>query len=406
MSNKANSFLDWIGASDIPDFAKARWIGNLIGVALAAAYVTLFASLLFGMIWVVLSIPHQLASAVTMDERLDLRWSLLTLAAVTASLGALVALPFTVLKTIYNRRQTHVAEQGHITEQINKAVENLGATRSLRDKDGNEVHTPNLEVRIGGILALERISKASPDDHVQIMEILCAYIRENAPKGNERICVWSEALYALDQFDDNEDGQLRRISYLQLSSGELRKWAGDLPQPTSDIRQALEVIGRFQRRVSVSRAISNGAELRPDLRIDLRGTNLQRANLKGLNFSGALFNGAQLDGADFSGTSLVEVDFTDASLIAARLDNCQISNPTMCEATITAFYGDNADLQDTSLSIYQLWDVFLSRAQYDSAKIVDAWIIQFNDLSLPTIELGREQDVNLRAPYAPRENPA
>ncbi len=39
---------------------------------------------------------------------------------------------------------------------------------------------PNLEVRIGAILALERLASQNLDVHVQIMEILTAYIRENA----------------------------------------------------------------------------------------------------------------------------------------------------------------------------------------------------------------------------------
>jgi hypothetical protein len=45
---------------------------------------------------------------------------------------------------------------------------------------------PNIEVRLGAILALERIAQDSTAtdegrDHVRVMEILCAYIRENAP---------------------------------------------------------------------------------------------------------------------------------------------------------------------------------------------------------------------------------
>jgi hypothetical protein len=45
---------------------------------------------------------------------------------------------------------------------------------------------PNLEVRIGAILSLERIAQDSTRhdsgrDHVRVMEILCSYIRHNAP---------------------------------------------------------------------------------------------------------------------------------------------------------------------------------------------------------------------------------
>jgi hypothetical protein len=44
-----------------------------------------------------------------------------------------------------------------------------------------EVPAPNLTVRLGGIYALERITHDSPMDRATIMEVLSAYVRENAP---------------------------------------------------------------------------------------------------------------------------------------------------------------------------------------------------------------------------------
>jgi hypothetical protein len=44
-----------------------------------------------------------------------------------------------------------------------------------------ELTEPNLEVRIGSIYALERIARDSDRDHIQIMEIVCAYVRKNSP---------------------------------------------------------------------------------------------------------------------------------------------------------------------------------------------------------------------------------
>ncbi|MBP0481104.1 hypothetical protein [Sagittula salina] len=45
---------------------------------------------------------------------------------------------------------------------------------------------PKIEVRIGGLLSLERISQDSAAydkgrDHIRVMEIICAYIRNNSP---------------------------------------------------------------------------------------------------------------------------------------------------------------------------------------------------------------------------------
>jgi hypothetical protein len=41
--------------------------------------------------------------------------------------------------------------------------------------------SPNIEVRLGAIYALERIAIDSPRDHWTIMDILAAYVRQNAP---------------------------------------------------------------------------------------------------------------------------------------------------------------------------------------------------------------------------------
>ena len=64
-------------------------------------------------------------------------------------------------------RQVAVAEQGHVTDRFTKAIEQLGSD--------------NLAVRLGGIYALERIAKDSKRDHWTIMEVLTAYVRQNAP---------------------------------------------------------------------------------------------------------------------------------------------------------------------------------------------------------------------------------
>ncbi|MEL6170381.1 MAG: hypothetical protein AAFR35_16995, partial [Pseudomonadota bacterium] len=92
-----------------------------------------------------------------------------------------------------------------------------------------ERQVPNIEVRLGGIYALERISQDSARDHIQIMEILCAYIRHNAlasaAKGGEP--------------DLPEDG----IPTVEWSEA-LGKWVRDLEAPRADVQAALTVIGR------------------------------------------------------------------------------------------------------------------------------------------------------------------
>lgn len=92
---------------------------------------------------------------------------------VTVAISGII---ISIIALHYNRKQTFAAEKS-----INIAQEGLknGLIEQLRgavDQLGNE----KLEIRLGGIYALERISNESEKDYWPIMEILTAYVRENS----------------------------------------------------------------------------------------------------------------------------------------------------------------------------------------------------------------------------------
>ena len=76
------------------------------------------------------------------------RGRLLTLGAGLFAAGALI---FTARNLILYRRTNEIAEQGQVTDRYTKAIEQLGSDK--------------LDVRIGGIYALERIARDSARDH-------------------------------------------------------------------------------------------------------------------------------------------------------------------------------------------------------------------------------------------------
>ncbi|MDZ7906299.1 MAG: hypothetical protein U5N55_11405 [Cypionkella sp.] len=104
-----------------------------------------------------------------------------------ALIVAILGAPFLIWSTVIKHQTLRYQKEGHITDRISKAVEQLGAEKTVKkDEQTVESSEPNIEVRIGGILSLERIAQDSTAhdngrDHVRVMEILCAYIRENAP---------------------------------------------------------------------------------------------------------------------------------------------------------------------------------------------------------------------------------
>jgi hypothetical protein len=71
-----------------------------------------------------------------------------------------------------SQENVRLAQEGQITERFMRAIDQLGAL----DQQGRK----RLELRLGGVYALERIAHDSEKDHWPIMEVLTAYVRENA----------------------------------------------------------------------------------------------------------------------------------------------------------------------------------------------------------------------------------
>ena len=91
------------------------------------------------------------------------RGRLLTLGAGIFAAGALT---FTARNSIFAQRTVQLTEQGQVTDRYTKAIDQLGSDK--------------LDVRIGGIHALERVARDSARDHPTVMEVLAAFIREHS----------------------------------------------------------------------------------------------------------------------------------------------------------------------------------------------------------------------------------
>ncbi|MGY6547876.1 MAG: hypothetical protein ACXIU7_02550 [Roseinatronobacter sp.] len=84
-------------------------------------------------------------------------------------LGALIAAflgaPFAIYGTWLRHKTNRLEQEGHMTDRITKAVEQLGAEKTVKDQHGAsrtvERTVPNIEVRMGAILSLERIAQDS-----------------------------------------------------------------------------------------------------------------------------------------------------------------------------------------------------------------------------------------------------
>ncbi|MHC5599078.1 MAG: pentapeptide repeat-containing protein [Nostoc sp.] len=199
-----------------------------------------------------------------------------------------------------------------VPERFSKAIEQLG----------NE----KIETRFAAIYALERIAKDSPKDHWTIMEILAAFIRENASVNQE--------------YEDD----------LQESS--------KLP---TDIQTALTVIGR---RDSYKDPVNQ--------KLDLRNTDLSNADLTEANLSRAILVGANLQWVNFTRANLSEADLSVTYLCGSILHEANLQKAILPEANLQGVVLRKANLSQAILYDANLEGAILCDANLERAILCDA----------------------------------
>lgn len=354
MPNNKPNILDWLGFNREIDFSKHRNLGANLGGLVFVILVIVTGAL-------VIPALFQFFKAVTgwgdFDGIAEQHEAIRNSGFVVA---AIVGLPFIIWRSVVAQKQVNVAEQGHITDRLNKAVEGLGAERNvsrqrrsengillyhkgsdgeknLRDPIYETITSPNLEVRIGAIFSLERIAQDSDRDHIQIMEILCAYIRQNTP--------------AHEAFEFNED----------YNRNKYREIIGKLPPTSIDIQTVLTVIDRRSvNQIKLERkSLSNVSS--DDFRLDFGNCNLQKAELFNIKLDFILMSMTNLQGAQ-----LFEAHLRGAFLNATKLQGAHLDAANLQDA-----YFYKTQLQGVHLNGAQLQRAFLYKAQMDSETSFD-----------------------------------
>jgi hypothetical protein len=210
-------------------------------------------------------------------------------AAYVAAGAALVGVIGTVIVAIVTSRVSHSTNQKTINAAAGTTDKTIQAVRDtneatiaadLYSRAIDQLGSNKLDVRIGGIYALERVARDSNGYHPIVMEVLTAFIREYS---HER---WPPP-------ERQEEGQWTR----------------------PDIQAAVTAIGRRD----VTR------DTRP---IDLYNASLINASLNGANLRSAKLKRADLKGAYLLDTILANADLRDATFDGARLDRDDPTRPS------------------------------------------------------------------------------
>lgn len=286
--------------------------------------------------------------------------------------GALITLGFLVWRTMIAQKQNTIAQENIHSTTMAKAIEQLGAMKEEKVTPGRAIpdgspppetvtnSKPNIEVRLGAIYLLEKLAREHEQLHWPIMEILCAYVRENA-------------------------GGPRPYSY--------RK-------PRVDIQAAITVIGRRSvSQLNWERNLRQNDERRKNYRIDISNCHLAGAKFDGLNFrhailsksclnnvtmesahfesadlSNTLLEGASLSGGYFENTKFLYAHLTGSSVFNAHLEGALFWY-TYCEGLdFMGAYVDRVDFHHASLQGADFLNVDLGRANFHFADVEDARI--------------------------------
>jgi uncharacterized protein YjbI with pentapeptide repeats len=241
-----------------------------------------------------------------------------------------------------------LTNEGQITDRFTKAIDQLGS--------------PQLELRLGGIYALERIARDSEKDHWPIMEVLTTFVRAHAPV---------------------------------VKTGDLHSVPAAAPSP--DIQAILTVIGRRERSYEKGkneRLNLNEANL---ARADLIGAQLSNTDLEGANLTEAALNNASLNNAsltkagleradlthaDLTGSNMLGADLRDAillgahlggaNLVAANLMKTDLLGADLVQANLESANLANANLEDANLAHADLENADLTRANLKNANLSGA----------------------------------
>lgn len=306
-----------------------RWLLAVAALAVLGAVAAVVS------LWHLPSQMYPGASDGAVQARAALQGGLLTAAAaLTAVAGALIALDETRQANAETKRANEAADSRERAANANTHV------REFYVSAINLLGSDTLDVRLGGLYALERIAVDSPDDQRTIVEVLSAYVREHVrPQLTP---------------DPAAPVEVRRL-------------------PT-DVQTALAILWRLPLHGNVARADLTRADLTgADLtRAQLDGVDLREANLTGARLDRANLTGARLDNADLTGADLIEAhldraDLTRADLTRARLGRADLSRAVLIGARLTG-----ADLADADLAEAQLRGADLSRADLTGANLAHA----------------------------------
>jgi len=243
-----------------------------------------------------------------------------TIAQIIGGFAIIIGLYYTWQRITIAENNLKVAQEGQITERFTRAINQLGAI----DQFGN----PAIEIRLGGIYALERIADESEKDCWPVIEILTAYVRKNSNvdsilneknRKNEKLEMDIQANESIEEKKSNVRSASLDIQAILTVLGK-HKYSSDaeglqyIDLQETDLRFANLI------RADLENGYLDGAYLDETILTDsnLKGCYFYRAHFEGAILVRANLKGSLLEDAFFEDALLGLADFTEANLEGAK----------------------------------------------------------------------------------------
>jgi Pentapeptide repeats (9 copies) len=202
---------------------------------------------------------------------------------------------------IFSLRTLRLNREGQITERYSRAVDQLGGAK--------------LQVRLGGIYALERIARESSRDHGPIFEVLCAFARTRKRQLGEGEGALPDVQAVLEVISRRKSVHDPGPDLLTLDDGDLRACSIESAQCRRASLQGVDlracVIADSDFRYSLF--------IDADLRNAFLDADFRYAVFSGANLADAMiFEGARFDDALYTAET-VWPDSFDARAAGMKL---------------------------------------------------------------------------------------
>jgi uncharacterized protein YjbI with pentapeptide repeats len=275
-------------------------------------------------------------------------------------------------------QQVLISREGQVTERFTRAVDQLGSQA--------------VDVRTGGIYALERIGRDSAADRATVVEVLTACVRHHAP--------WPPKAPPHDLAASGDSADVARLqtrapdvhaAMTVLGRAPWRDRNVELQLNDTDLRKAYLPRANLQgaflhqvhledarlRHVVLRKANLTDAYLRDAWMLEanleragLHGAHLERAKLQGAWLLGANLEDARLHGAHLERAVLRDADLRGARLSNADLRGADLRGADLRGADLRGVGLEGADLTGVREDAETKWPAWLDADRRGQAGVV------------------------------------